>query len=110
MKKNIFVVLCTVVASSLVYQPGVRAQEQEEIVVHEYDDNQPQNGDEEFEDFFGEEENQPERPRKEKLSKLRIMMIRLGVAAVLGVQGFYAWLNSAWVYVTSWGTCEERKA
>lgn len=112
MKKNIFVVLCTVISSLLVYQPGVVAQEQEqEEIVHEYVDTQ--NGNEEFDDFFGEYdegEHQPERPKKEKWSKARIMMVRLGVAAVLGVQGFYAWLHSAWVYVTSWVTCEERKA
>ena len=112
MKKNIFIVLCMIVAGSVVYQPALRADEHEDVLVHECDTNE-QKGDEQFDDFFGssdEQVNQPERPKKEKWSKARIMMVRLGVAAVMGVQGFYAWLNSVWAYVTSWVTCEERKA
>jgi hypothetical protein len=108
-KKNIFVVLCMVFSSAVLYQPVMMAQDQEEITIED----QQQDGNEQFDDFFGSSDdvtNQPDRPKKEKWSKARIVMVRLGVAAVLGAQGFYAWLQSAWAYLTSWVTCEERKA
>lgn len=107
MKKNILLLLCVICSSSLIYQP-LMSQDEQEVV----DDSQEIN-DEQFDDFFGSSDdmlNQPERPKKEKWSRMRIIMVRLGVATVLGAQSFYAWLQSVWAYLTTWGNGEERKA
>jgi hypothetical protein len=90
------------------YQPSLRAQEIEETL----SDDSAHDADEQFDDFFGSSDdiNQPEQPRKEKWSRARIIMVRLGVATALGIQGFYEWLNSTWTYLVSWVYCEEGKA
>lgn len=110
MKKNIFVMLCVILTGSLVYQPFLGAQETEEEIVS---DEVANDQEEQFDDFFGPSDdllNQPEQPRKEKWSRARILMVRLGVATALGIQNFYEWLNSTWTYLVSWVKCEERKA
>lgn len=111
MKKNILVLSLLFFSSSLLSQEAPMEQEQAEEMCVESNDQH--DADDQFGDFFGSSEddlNHMVRPKKEPWSRARILMVRLGVAAVLGVQGFYAWLSSAWTYITTWGACEERKA
>lgn len=111
MKKNILVLSLLFFSSSLVCEENFIEQESVEEMCEENNDQHDAN--DQFGDFFGSSDddlNQIVRPKKEPWSRARILMVRLGVATVLGVQGFYAWLSSAWAYITSWGACEERKA
>jgi hypothetical protein len=111
-KKNILVILCFIVSGSLVYSQTIWSQDVVAVTADDHHESSDE-CEEQFDDFFGSSDDEihtMNRPKKEKWSRARILMVRLGVAAVLGVQGFYAWLNSTWAYITSWVTCEKRKA
>lgn len=60
----------------------------------------------EFEDFFGVDEEPPSadgvpRPKKEKLSRLQILMMQMGVSLALVMESVYIWACAVWARAAS---------
>ena len=64
------------------------------------------------EDFFGEPDmsEQATVAKKEKPSKMRLLMIQVGVAIALRTQAVYSWIYSILAYLNSWVTREKKSA
>lgn len=66
--------------------------------VHEWDES------EDFEDFFCVDDENPrtiERLEKEKMSRAKILIIRLGIKTAMACESFYTWLCSVCAYFKS---------
>lgn len=110
MKKNIFLIMCLLVLNYVRADERVHEleldEEQENVTVQRCE-----NADE-FEDFFRPDDEDVDAPRqqKPKLSRMQLVMIRLGVAVALRVENCYDSMCAMYRYLKSWVISEKRKA
>ena len=56
-----------------------------------------------FQDFFGVDEDPaaPPIPKKEKLSPVQILLMKMGVSVMMGMERVYGWAMAVWLYAQS---------
>lgn len=108
MKKNIFLLLGLVLLSGGVVFSNLCNQNQSVDQSEVYSDEEC----DEFEVFFGSEEDSPAEPRKEKpkLTPVQLALIRWGTALAVRLENCYDWMKLWYSHIISWVSREKRKA